>query len=234
MRNEQLSNILVPSCKNLHQKITFFSLFEDWTSSQNTIVKDLQKIIVKDYHDLYYHTLFHLMTCHFCTSRAQHILHNKIHPLLFDLSQKPRGQFFHDFVLEKQQTHRCLKAHYFCLFWEKLPIKKQLMVQFPHQDHLQTLQVNAAGSSNKFPNRISIPIVQEEIYLCFEDNAISNSLDMFLVGGSPQIRTKIVLKLCLLSGEVLTLSGEDIAIGGVWSIPQQQAHQICLMEFIYN
>lgn len=236
MRNEQILDILTPSCKNLRRKITFFSLFENWTddSSQNIAVKDIRKIIVKDYHDLYYHTLFHLITCHFCTSRAPEILNDKIHPLLFELSQKPRGQFFYDFVSEKQHIQTCLKAYYFCLFWEKLPVKKQVLMKFPRQDCLQTLEVKAAGSSNKFPDCISIPVLQEEVYLCFENNAVSNSLDLFLVGGSPQIRTKIVLKLCLLSGKVLTLNGEDIAIGGVWSIPHDQADQICLMEFVYN
>lgn len=97
----------------------------------------------------------------------------------------------------------------------------------------ESLQIRAAGVSDRpYPN-ITLPETfseGEDIQLTFEEDPLDRSLNIGLQGSTAQTRLKTKLKIFYHSGETETFSGQTIALGSMWSIPEKKAHAILGFE----
>lgn len=240
--NSNLEEILRPSCQNLKKKLIFFSIFEQWPMNNSLpmnnhlVINTKKALLQKINHDLYYHSLLHIFTCISCFRIGHEILKDKVHPSLSRIMLDPPGMYIDVFIEQKKHKTQDLKAYYFCLFWEKINqtrSKQPAIITFEASNHSQTevMKSKAAGISDMFPDRMPIPIIDEKMYLCFENDATSDELNIMIVGGTLSIREKINVELVFICGEKQILNGKDIAIGGMWSIPNEKATDICLINF---
>ncbi|WP_372368111.1 hypothetical protein [Candidatus Uabimicrobium sp. HlEnr_7] len=235
MNKNELERIFSLGCSQWQQKLSFYTIFEGWSNKKKYqyLTKKLSTIIQKDYHDLYYLCLYHLLTCSFCFPHCSNIIGDKVHPDLVKLLLEPRGIHLYTFLDLQNKLHDP-KAYYFCLFWEKLhPVLQPVIdINVEQISMREVLYPSAAGASDKFPDQIIITIEETEIHLCFESNG--DIFNIFLIGGTLQMREKIIIKLFFIDGSCQLLEGKEIAIGGMWEITTEKAQEICLIDFCYE
>ncbi len=237
---------LKPGCKNLRKKVLFFALNEGWLLSgldreQEKVLKEGYSRIQRQYKMYYYHTLFHLLTCHFCIDQENELLLPRSHPDLWQITLKNPGYFWHIIQEARIKGKEDEKLHYFQILYENLlensPQNIVLAIYTKNNLLEKILPVRrAAGISDSVPSDICISdffLFQEEnISLHWERDSCDSSLCIGLQGGTPQLRSSILFKVCYSNGEEEQWKGEEICMGGMWKIGMQKADKICRIELL--
>ncbi|WP_372370677.1 hypothetical protein [Candidatus Uabimicrobium sp. HlEnr_7] len=241
----KIKKILQPSCDHFYTKLELFSLSENWrsydiSSAENKLLIKAFNTIKSQHPFLYYHSLYHLLSCPFCVEKEYQILSERSHSKLWYLADKHPGEYL-DLVRQAQTNeNKDLRWYYFYLLYKNLAIKRgTVLFLWVHGNNIsqQTCQRRAAGTTDNLPPNMAIPsqfIGGKNMSLHFEWDSITQELYMSLRGGSAKLRLAIVVHVSFFSGEQQTFSGKEIAVGGVWTIEANRAKNICRIDFIYN
>lgn len=196
--------------------------------------------IKSQYPFLYYHSLYHLLSCPFCIEKEYEILNEKSHNKLWYLAEKHPGEYL-DLVKEVRiNENKDLRCYYFSLLYKNLAVKRgTVLFLWIHGKNTlqQTCERRAAGTTDNLPPNMTIPnqfIDGKNMSLHFEWDSITQELYMSLRGGSAKLRLAIAVHVSFFDGEKQVFSGKEIAIGGVWTIEAGKAKNICRIDFIYN
>ncbi len=96
----------------------------------------------------------------------------------------------------------------------------------------------AAGLPSVKPTQVFLndifPIPGEKVHLYFEHNPVEHSLQMGLQGGSSPYRKRLKIRIYYAGQGVDELLGEEILVGGMWTIPPNKIKQISCLEVIYE
>ncbi|BBM83059.1 hypothetical protein [Candidatus Uabimicrobium amorphum] len=196
--------------------------------------------VVKRQHPfLYYHTLYHMLSCPFCVDKQHKLLADKSHECLWYLAEKHPGEYLH--VVREVQNQEDMRANYFRVFYNKLIVGKQGRILFlwkqGQEQQQQICERRAAGTRDNLPPNMSVPhqfINGKDMSLHFEWDPVTQDLNMSLRGGSVKLRLGIEIHVFFFDGEKQVFYGRDIAMGGMWEIVADKAKNICRLDFVYN
>ncbi|NUM34500.1 MAG: hypothetical protein HUU50_08150 [Candidatus Brocadiae bacterium] len=237
-------NLLTPGCSDCKKKVLFFAASEKWipldtVGQEGEVLQKCFSHIKTKYRDFYYHTLFHLLTCHFCLEQEYELLEPRSHPDLWKIALKPEENFWETLRSTKDQKDE--KSYYFRTLYEQLVLSLQkgivLCVFSKDKAEEKVLPLSrAAGISDKIPSDILLSdfslFKEEEISLHWERDSVDNSLCIALQGGSARIRSAILLKVYYSDGSCEIYQGEELRMGGMWRIEMQKAEKLCRIELL--
>lgn len=240
----KIKKILQPSCDHFYTKLELFSLCEDWRNyalscGEKQLLREAFLAVKRKYPFLYYHTLYHMLSCPFCLDKGHKVLADKSHRELWRLAEEHPGEYLH--IVKQIQGEEGLKARYFQLFYKQLIVGKQARILFlwkqGAEQQRQICERRAAGTRDNLPPNMNVPhqfINGKDVSLHFEWDPVTQNLNMSLRGGSAKLRLGIEVHVYFFEGEKQVFYGKEIAIGGMWEIAACKAKHICRLDFVYN